>query len=128
MAAQDVDHVPERMAAEVEADGGKLLVEFAHRVPRLDLGQARARGLGLLAEEAFLRRGAIGRDALSIGDQGVGGGDNLGAVAMNGVEGPCPRQAFQRPLVDLTRINALDEVDDVGEGAPGRGGHRRRAP
>ncbi len=104
------------MARQVEADRRQLLIQFVRPGPGLDALQARPRGARLIrSEQADLRRGPLGGDALAIGNQGVGLFEQLAAVGVQAVEGPGLGQAFQRPLVDRLGINSLQEVEDVDE-------------
>jgi hypothetical protein len=57
-----------------------------------------------------------------VGHQYVGGLDDLGPVGVDAVEGAGAGEAFQRPLVDLARIDALEEVEQVAE-RPALGPH-----
>jgi hypothetical protein len=108
-------HVVQRVAGQVEADGGQFLVQQVDLAPGLGLLQARTARGRIAAEQGVLPALAVGGDALAVGDQHVGRGEDLGAVLVEAVEGPGPGQVFDRPLVDQLGIDPLDEIEDVAE-------------
>ncbi|GAD59813.1 hypothetical protein MBEBAB_2063 [Brevundimonas abyssalis TAR-001] len=115
-ALQHLGHVLQRVTGQVEADGRQFLVQLLRPNPRLHRRKSRPRGAGLIpAEQADLRRGALGGHALAIGHQLVGLLEQLTPVRMDAVKGAGPGQVLQRALVDAARIDPLEEVEDVGE-------------
>jgi len=98
-------------------DSRQLLVELRDGIPRLGLGKSRARGVGLAAKQTFLGRRAVGGDALGVGDERIGGGDDLRTIGMEGVKRARAGEALKGALVHLTRIDTFEEVKQIQEPA-----------
>lgn len=107
------------MRREIEADGGELVLQPLHRRPIRHLGQlwpalhaVVAKKAVLVAALGFVRR-------LRMADQRLDGGEGLGAVWVDRIEGARLHQAFEQPLVDRARVEPLGEVVEILEGAVG---------
>ena len=123
LAAHHLAHVFERMSCEIKADGGQFLVQLLRSGPWLDRRQARPHDR-TVSKQTFLSCSAISAKRLGVTHQNVGRRQDLSPVRMDPVKGPCPRQIFQGTLVQYARIDAFDEIKQIGI-RPARGADLR---
>ena len=123
LAAQRRGVVVERVAGEVEADRLALLGEPVHRRPVVGLRQPRrGQGVGGLAEEADLGRGALVVRGGREGRQRLQALEDLAAVRVEPVERAGAGQHLQRALAEAAQVDAGGEVEEAVEAAAGGAG------